>query len=779
MIASSSDFATRYTDYLIRHRWLVILGCVLLTAALARGIPNITFAADYRAFFGDDNPDLVAFEAMEKIYTKNDLILFVIRTREGSVFNARSLELVRSLTEDSWQIAASTRVDSITNFQHTWADGEDLAVGNLLPDGAISETAIVRVREVALNEPLIKRRFVALDERTTAVAVRIETLVEDGSVLQAARDAHALVAKYGETYPDHAIALTGSTMLNEAWTLAPMEDLSFALPLMVIVLVLMMVAVLRSVLATVATLVLTMLAAISGLGAAGWLHTMLDPASAAAPTIILTLAIASAVHIFVIYFAALKRGADATDAVRETVRINTMPIFLTNLTTAVGFLSLNFSDSPPYHVLGNVAAGGVMLGWLYTMTFLPAVISLTRVTPWGHEQLGTRLSDRLARLVVNKPRPVFAVMSIILLALVSSISTLTLSDNYIEYFDPKMQIHGDTEFVAQHLSGVWDLSFSIDSGEPHGINDPEYIATVDRFIDWALADPNVIQVSGYPLLLKRLNKNMHGDDAAEYRLPDSRELAAQYLLMYQMSLPYGLDVNDQINVDQSALRVNVFYNDILPRVVSEHATAAAQWLEEHGTPSMRGTRGTSPTLMFNNIAIRNIESMVLGTGVGFLAISLILVVALRDLRLGVLSLLPNVLPAAAAIGIWALAVGEVGFAVSIVAGLSIGIIVDNTVHFLVKYQYARSVLQRNTQAAVVYAFEIVVPALIGTTLIVTVGFAMLGFSTFRVTAYLGLLTALAIVCALIIDLLLLPAILVLFDSARETDSTKPGALLAN
>ena len=774
MAGSANDFIDRYTTFIIRQRWLVIIACVLVTLGLGRGVRNITFAADYRVFFGENNPDLIAFEALEQIYTKNDRILFVIHANEGSIFNEQSLDFVRSLTYEAWQITASTRVDSITNFQHSWADGEDLAVGDLLPAGPISADAIARVRQVALNDPLVRRRFVALDERTTAVSVRIETQASEA--LQAAEEAHALVTKYAAAYPDHTFALVGSTMLNEAWTLAPREDSRFALPLMLSVLVVMMVIVLRSVLATVATLVLTILAAVSGLGAAGWLDTMLDPASASAPTIILTLAIAGAVHVFVIYFAALRRGAERADALRETVRINAMPIFLTSVTTAVGFLSLNFSDSPPYHILGNIAAGGVMLAWLYTMTFLPAVISLMQVTPWGTKQLGTGLSAALSRLVVAKPKAVFVSMSVVVTVLASFVTTLQLSDNIIEYFGPKMQIRRDTEFANAHLAGLWDLSFSIDSGQPQGINDPEFLDIVDRFIEWALADPRVIQVNGYPPILKRLNKNMHRDEPSEYRLPDGRELAAQYLLMYQMSLPYGLDVNDQINVDQSALRVNIFYDDVLPRVVSEHAAEAAAWFEDNGTPSMRNARGISTVVMFNNIAKRNIESMILGTGVGFFAISLILILALRDIRLGMLSLLPNILPAAVAFGIWALIVGEVGFAISIVAGLSIGIIVDNTVHFLVKYQYARDVLHHDTREAVVYAFEIVVPALIGTTVIVALGFAMLGFSAFRVTSYMGTLTALAIICALIIDLLLLPAILILFDRDEHTESDSAAAL---
>ena len=156
--------------------------------------------------------------------------------------------------------------------------------------------------------------------------------------------------------------------------------------------------------------------------------------------------------------------------------------------------------------------------------------------------------------------------------------------------------------------------------------------------------------------------------------------------------------------------------------------------------------------------------MVLGTGLGFLLISFILIFALRSVKMGLLSLIPNVLPAVMAFGVWAWVVGQVGFAVSIVAGLSIGIIVDDTVHFLTKYMHARQELRLDASEAVRYAFRTVGTALIGTTFIVAVGFAMLGLSTFRVTSYMGLLTSLTIVCALVTDFLLLPALLLEFDS---------------
>jgi predicted RND superfamily exporter protein len=293
------------------------------------------------------------------------------------------------------------------------------------------------------------------------------------------------------------------------------------------------------------------------------------------------------------------------------------------------------------------------------------------------------------------------------------------------------------------------------------VSDPEYLAKVDEFADWLDARPAVVHVSSFTRTMKTLNMNMHADDPAEYRLPTSHELGAQYLLLYELSLPYGLDVNDQIDVDKSSLRVNVTYGDVDVKVVEREVAQSEAWLAQNGTPSMRAARGTGTPLMFAKITRRNIASMLLGTGLGFALIAGILMIALKSVRLGVISLIPNVLPALMAFGVWAMIVGQVGFAVSIVAGLSIGIIVDDTVHFLSKYQYARGTM--DAPDAVRYVFRTVGPAILGTTLIVAIGFAMLGLSTFRVTAYMGLLTSLTAACALVVDFLLLPAILLAFD----------------
>ena len=409
------------------------------------------------------------------------------------------------------------------------------------------------------------------------------------------------------------------------------------------------------------------------------------------------------------------------------------------------------------------------------MTLLPALVAILPVKQ--PRENGSRVNawlDRLSEMMVARHRTVLAGMAVATVGLSFAVTTLEVNDHFIEYFSSKLEIRRASDFGIENLTGFYSTTFSLEAGGSQEVSDPEYLATVDEFADWLDARPNVVHVNSFTRTMKRLNMNMHADDPAEYGLPTEQELGAQYLLLYELSLPYGLDVNDQIDLDKSSLRVDVIYGDVDVKIVEQEVALAEAWLARNGTLSMRSARATGTPLMFAKITRRNIASMLLGTGLGFVLIAGILVIALKSVRLGVISLVPNVLPAAMAFGVWAMLVGQVGFAVSIVSGLSIGIVVDDTVHFLSKYQYARHTM--DAANAVRYAFRMVGPAILGTTLIVAVGFAMLGLSTFRVTSYMGLLTSLTVVCALVVDFLLLPAILLTFDR-RAVKYPLPNAAL--
>jgi len=458
----------------------------------------------------------------------------------------------------------------------------------------------------------------------------------------------------------------------------------------------------------------------------------------------------------------MRVGRDKNSAIIESLRINMQPVFLASITTTLGFLSMNFSDAPPFQHLGNMVAIGVGASFFLSVIFLPALMSVlpVRVSPVTNDD--SHLMHRVGDFVVKQRQKLIWGMSIVAIVLVTSIPRNEMNDVFVHYFDETMQFRTDADFMTENLTGLYIISYSLDSGEPGGINNPEYLREVSAFADWYRAQPETIHVNSITDIMKRLNKNMHGDEQSWYRLPDERDLAAQYLLLYEMSLPYGLDLNNQVNVEKSATRFTATLQTLSTNDLLALDRRANDWLKKN-TPHISGKEGSGVSIMFADIGRRNIVGMLIGTTLALIGISLILIIALRSVKIGLLSLIPNLIPAAMGFGLWGLLVGEVGLSLSIVAGMTLGIVVDDTVHFLSKYLRARREKGLNAEEAVRYAFRNVGMALLTTSVVLVIGFMVLSLSSFELNAGMGLLSAIIIAFALLADFLLLPPILMLFD----------------
>jgi predicted RND superfamily exporter protein len=330
----------------------------------------------------------------------------------------------------------------------------------------------------------------------------------------------------------------------------------------------------------------------------------------------------------------------------------------------------------------------------------------------------------------------------------------------MEYFSENVKFRQAVDFQSDKVSGMSSINFALYTHETSGLNNPSVIADVHQFSEWLRAQPEVDHVATITDTFKRLNKNMHSDDASYYRLPEEQELAAQYMLLYELSLPYGLDLNNQLDIDKSATRLIVTMKNLGSKEFTEFERRAVDWIEQN-TNGLEMTAG-SPSLMFAHVGESNMSSMIQGTLVALVLISGLLIFALKSWRLGAISLLPNLLPAGIGFGIWALYSGQVNLGLSIVLSMVLGIIVDDTVHFLSKYQHAR-ISGKSAEDSVRYAFTLVGRALCITTAVLSIGFGVLAMSSFALNAHMGLLTAIIIVVALAIDLLFLPAFLIIFD----------------
>lgn len=761
---------TSYTKWILKWRYLVVLLSVACVMFIASGAKNLSFKSDYRVFFSKENPQLNAFENLQNTYTKDDNVLIVITPKNKTVFSKETLTAVKDITEQAWQIPYSIRVDSVTNFQHTYAEQDDLIVDDLVAEPeSMTADDLAYAKNVALKEPLLINRMISADAEYTGVNVTIQLpgINEIAEVPEVVTFVRKMKTEMLAKYPEIEIRLTGMVMMNNSFPEASKKDGTTLVPLAFGIIIVVLLLLLRGFSGTAATVILVAFSIMIGMGTAGWLGMYLTPPSASAPTIILTIAIAGAVHLLVTMLQEIHKGMDKHDAIVESMRVNFMPIFITSLTTTLGFLSLNSSDAPPFGHLGNISTFGVIGAFILTITFLPAIMDILPIKA-RHFVAGTGVMTWLGDFVVENRKKLFYGFSTAVVLIVAMIPNNQLNDVFVNYFDESVEFRRDTDYATEHLTGTYTIAYSLDSGEAEGVSKPNFLRKVEKFTDWYRQQPEVIHVSTITDTFKRLNKNMHADDKSFYKLPANRELAAQYLLLYEMSLPYGLDLNNQIDVAKQTTKVNVTLKTISSNQILELEKRATHWLKQN-TPDLL-TDGASPSIMFAHIGKRNITSMLIGTTVALILISMVLIFALKSFKYGMLSLIPNLFPAGVAFGIWGIFVGEVGLALSIVTAMTLGVVVDDTVHFISKYIRAREENNLNTHDAVRYAFRNVGVALWVTSLVLVAGFMTLSLSAFELNAGMGLMTSIIIVVALVLDFLLLPTLLMKFDAVKEPNA---------
>lgn len=767
----TNRFAIRWAEFVIRNRWLVLVGTIVLAMGLASQ-GKMEFDGDYHVFFSKSNPELEAFDALQEKYTKDDNVILALSPSNGNIFTKENLMAIEELTAEAWNTPYSSRVDAITNYQHTRAEGDDLYVDDLSYETEFKTDAeIAEIRDIALNEPLLVNRIVNEAGSVTAIniTVRLPGLASDKEIPEVSQAVRAMVADFKDKHPNFEVHTSGMVPMNTAFFEASMRDLMLTLIMVVIVIITTLILT-RNIWSMLGTMVVVLFSVMSAVGFVGLLGIKLTPPSAVFPTMILTLAVADSIHILITMLQKMrKEGLDKKAALVESMRLNFMPVFITSVTTVIGFLTMNFGDVPPFWDLGNITAFGISMAFIYSTTALPAIMSIfpvkTKVAkPTSKPKIGWYTS--FGTYVAKRPVKL-SIISILIIGVLSFLATKnTFNDEFVNYFDETVPFRTNTDYISENLTGIYNVEYSVGSGESGGINNPEYLQKLNEFEDWLNAQPEVIHVNAFSEVARRVNRSMHGDETAYYRVPDNREEAAQYLLLYELSLPFGLDLNNQINVDKSETRVTVTIENVSSAEMIAFASRGEEWLKNN-TPEAMHAIGVSPTLMFSKLGFRQADSMFRGNIIALILITLVLLFALRSLRLGLLSIIPNVAPVLVGFGLWWFYKGQINTGMVIVFGMTLGIIVDDTVHFMSKFLRAKRELGYNSIEAVVYAFETVGKALVTTTIVLLAGFAILSTSAFALNSYMARITTIIISAALIIDFILLPSLLILLTRRQD------------
>ena len=755
-------------DYLaetiIRYRPLCIIISILILAGLAQGLSKINFNPDINAFFPENDTLTTSHLSIEDTYSSMDNAVIGIGVKEGTVFTNEVLSLIEDLTERAWKTPHSLRVDSLSNYSYVSADGDDLYIEPFLEGSSTYDLKTLKEKELIIEEEeLAYGAIISKDKKTSLINIVFDPPREDieSEYQESLNYVLGFLEEARKNHPEVDLIISGIVYMEYQSPMLLKAQMPKLMPTAILVILLTLFLLLRSLVAVAGSFLVILMSVVSAMGSIGFMSGDIAQPFIMVPILIATLAVADCVHLFTLYFQNLDSSRKSKEAMLESLKLNLQPLFLTSLTTAIGFLSLNLAPVEPLRGIGNGVAVGVFLAFIFTVLLLAPIVSYFNVKQSKNINFQKNIARKLGRFSIKNYKRLLVIVPVISCFLMAFIPLNKTNDNPLEFYSERYTTSAaDSKWISQRIGGTFPVSYELNS---QGIvSDPEFLREVDKFSEWLASNKEVLHVSSLSKIMKNLNKTLHGKQEEWNIIPTEPDLSAQYLFFYEMSLPYGLDLTNSISQNKESIKLVASLKELGSLEYREFAKRVENYVSQNMPEDMVsiGT-GTRPIFAFMSNML--ITQLIYALGIGIVLITATIILFFRSLRYGMLTSVTNLLPIGVAFGIWAIVSGEISMLVGIGMGTTLGIIVDFTVHFLSKYLHARRQKNLSAEEAVEYAFETVGFALIITSFSLILGFLVLLQAFFIPIHGFVLFSSIAFLSALIIDLLLFPALLITWD----------------
>ena len=751
-------------ETIIRYRPLCIIISLLILAGLAQGLSKINFNPDINAFFPENDTLTTSHLSIEDTYSSMDNAVIGIGVKEGTVFTNEVLSLIEDLTERAWKTPHSLRVDSLSNYSYVSADGDDLYIEPFLEGSSTYDLKTLKEKELIIEEEeLAYGAIISKDKKTSLINIVFDPPRKDieSEYQESLTYVLGFLEEARKNHPEVDLIISGIVYMEYQSPMLLKAQMPKLMPTAILVILLTLFLLLRSLVAVAGSFLVILMSVVSAMGSIGFMSGDIAQPFIMVPILIATLAVADCVHLFTLYFQNLDSSRKSKEAMLESLKLNLQPLFLTSLTTAIGFLSLNLAPVEPLRGIGNGVAVGVFLAFIFTVLLLAPIVSYFNVKQSKNINFQKNIARKLGRFSIKNYKRLLVIVPVISCFLMAFIPLNKTNDNPLEFYSERYTTSAaDSKWISQRIGGTFPVSYELNS---QGIvSDPEFLREVDKFSEWLASNKEVLHVSSLSKIMKNLNKTLHGKQEEWNIIPTEPDLSAQYLFFYEMSLPYGLDLTNSISQNKESIKLVASLKELGSLEYREFAKRVENYASQNMPEDMVsiGT-GTRPIFAFMSNML--ITQLTYALGIGIVLITATIILFFRSLRYGMLTSVTNLLPIGVAFGIWAIVSGEISMLVGIGMGTTLGIIVDFTVHFLSKYLHARRQKNLSAEEAVEYAFETVGFALIITSFSLILGFLVLLQAFFIPIHGFVLFSSIAFLSALIIDLLLFPALLITWD----------------
>jgi len=704
------------------------------------------------------------YERINRTFGVGETIVIAVRESGGTIFDAETVRVIAELDRRISEITAVKRVLSIASASVIGNVGsaeavDTIDVGRLLPSGPVTAQSARILGERIVRHQIYPKVLVDKSHETSFLLVQLDPdLSTRFTRLDIAREIRNLTDAYASV--NRSMHLGGPTMTKEAIAHGVRQDTEIFIPATLILLLVLLWLMFGDILVSIITISVIGLASVFVIGCLGFTNTSLNMATVMVPTIILVIGLADNVHLLVELRRQFSRTSDHRKALIATIEALALPCLLTSLTSAIGFLVLVQSQIGPLRELGISAAAGLFVAYIASMLLSPTLLYKIRYPKAssrefiGAPKMGRLLTNFAVRTGRNVLFPV-GVTGLIFGACLATITLLEVNSDFIGYLPPEHRLRRDIEVIGHTLGGADTLEVVLRSKEPGRFLDPELLSRVDAAEEKISKLNGVHGVLSFGDYLKLANSLL--DSERGYAIPLTRSAVSQVMLLEAEGFPALASPN--MGEIRMSLQVPNMPSESVHALVSNIKTTAEKALQGDELEVIV----TGIPLLFADVVSYFISSAAQSFGFIVIVLWIAMVVGFRSTVLATVALVPSILPIGMTYASMVVVGLDFGANSAIVGYLGLGIAVDDTIHVVTRYQRAREQGAPTTTRALRYALTHAGHPVVLTSVLLVVGFLVLGLSSFVPTVRIGLLGATLVTYAALLDLCLLPGLLIAVD----------------
>ena len=768
----------------------VIIALMILLAIPISHLPQIKMDTSTEGFMHDNDPILIEYNRFRAQFGRDERV--VIGVKSDDIFTLKFFNTLKSMHEElEAKVPFLNDITSLYNVRNTRGEGDKLITDDLLEPFPTTLEEVAKIKKMALASHFYKDLFISQDGTMTTIIIETDAYSHEGEKVVADEDAFDegfedsepkatnkdrpfLTDKENTQLVEAVLEITkkyqkdgleifvaGSPSVNHALKSQMQSDMQKFMRLTFIIILVFLFVMFRRVSAVFYPLLVIIFSLLATIGTMAWAGVPFKLPTQIVPSLLLAVSIGATVHILSIFFDRFNRTGDKRDAITFTLKHSGLAIAMTSVTTAIGVGSFSGSQVAPISDLGIFASLGVMVSLVLTLTLLPALLSITKMKQKEKKEAGKldNIMKELANIPINHYKSIIAISAIlVIIALVAS-SKIALSHNPLMWFQPTSYDRISTEVIDEALNGSVTIEVVVDSKEVNGWNSVERLNNLNKFSKdlekYVDEYTHIGKVISLATIVNETNRALHENREEFYTIPQNSDLVSQELLLFENS--GSDDLEDVVDSQFSKARITIK----LPWTDAVKAVDILSYVQIEAEKSFPKdtvvTTGMIPLLI--NTFAQAIHSSVRSYFIAFIGISFMMMIILGSVRLGLISMIPNLAPIIMGLLIMYIADIPLDMFTLLIGSIAIGLAVDDTIHFM--HNFRRYYLEtKDSEEAIRHTFFTTGKAMVITTIVLSLGFYAYLMANMISVQNFGLLTGSVIILALLSDLLLAPALMI-------------------